>query len=197
MKLNRYYYELPKNFEEVYQIDAKSKKTATLFNLFSIVVFIIVMLITYLIISLFKEITFKLNIKDLLIFYLLFIGCSIGYIVLHELTHGIVYYLLTKQKLTFGLTLSVAFCGVPNIYVNKKTALSSMLAPFLVFLVVYISLLILVNQSIYLLLIIILFSLHISGCIGDLYGSYILIFKIKKDCLMNDTGPKQTFYIKK
>jgi hypothetical protein len=71
-----------------------------------------------------------------------FIFLAIIYVILHELTHGLLYKILTKQKLTFGLTLSVAFCGVPHIYVNKKTALLSVLAPFVVYNIIFIPLLI-------------------------------------------------------
>ncbi|MCQ2122483.1 MAG: DUF3267 domain-containing protein, partial [Fibrobacter sp.] len=55
------------------------------------------------------------------------------YIVLHELVHGAVYKLLTGQKLTFGFKASVAYCGVPDIYVYRRTALAALLAPFVVF----------------------------------------------------------------
>ena len=59
------------------------------------------------------------------------------YLVLHELVHGAAYKLLTKQKLTFGITLTVAFCGVPQIYVYRKTALISLLAPFVTFTILF------------------------------------------------------------
>ena len=42
--------------------------------------------------------------------------------------------------------------------------------------------------------ILLVFGTHTSGCVGDLYGTIVLI-SLKGKLLMNDTGPKQTFYI--
>ncbi len=195
MKLNNYYTELPDNFKEAYVIDAKDKKTSILFTVFSFVIMAIVFVLTYFITKLFKTFDFNFYSFELLIADAVFIISMFAYIVLHELTHGIVYKIMTKQKLTFGLTLTVAFCGVPHIYVNKKTALLAILAPFVVYSIVFITLIALIQSTIYVLFMMILFAIHFGGCVGDLYGTYVLLFKIKKPCLMNDTGPKQTFYI--
>ena len=43
----------------------------------------------------------------------------------------------------------------------------------------------------------VLFGIHFGGCVGDLYDTLVYLFKYKSpDTLMNDTGPKQTFYVK-
>ena len=44
--------------------------------------------------------------------------------------------------------------------------------------------------------ILLVFGTHTSGCVGDLYGTIVLA-SLKGELLMNDTGPKQTFFIKK
>ena len=41
-----------------------------------------------------------------------------------------------------------------------------------------------------------LLVLHLGGCSGDLYDMILLLFVIKGDVLMKDTGPKQTFYVR-
>ena len=41
------------------------------------------------------------------------------YMVLHELTHGLFYKIFTHEKLKFGMTLTVAYCGIPRIYTKK------------------------------------------------------------------------------
>ena len=51
------------------------------------------------------------------------------YLILFLLTHGLVYKLFTKQKLKFGLTLTVAYCGLREGYVNKKLRLLQCLRP--------------------------------------------------------------------
>ena len=124
----------------------------------------------------------------------------IAYIILHELTHGAVYKALTKEKLRFGITWSAAFCGVPDIYTYRDTALKSLGAPLVLFSVILIPLLIWlyrVDAGWYLVAGVI-FSLHISGCIGDLYMTALFLTKFKDPAtLMRDTGPEQWIYGKK
>ena len=122
------------------------------------------------------------------------------YIILHELVHGIVYKALTKQKLTFGLTWSCAFCGVPNIYCYRKTALYALAAPLTVFSIILIPLtvyLYFVNPVYYLMSAFIL-GLHLGGCCGDMYMMWLLLARFKSNkTLIKDTGPAQTIYIEK
>ena len=119
----------------------------------------------------------------------------IVYLVLHELTHGIVYKILTGEKLTFGLKLSCAFCGVPDVYVTRKTALLALLAPFTVFSVAFLVPFFLLSGLLSFSFLV-LFSLHFGGCAGDLYDTFLLLFRLKGNLLMRDTGPRQTFYIR-
>ena len=60
----------------------------------------------------------------------------------------------------------------------------------------YILLLILIPNDFTGLYAITLFAIHVGGCIGDLYCTWLLLFKLPKDTIINDTGPKQTFYSK-
>ena len=185
-----YYRELPENAKVVKTIDAKDAKTMIKFNLIALIIMVVSML-PFLILKGFslKEI----QPKELLIAAIVYIVGVISYIILHELTHGLVYKFMTKEKLTFGVTLSCAFCGVPNIYVSKKTALLAILAPFVIFTVIFIPIIILFPSNLINLAIILIFGTHTSGCIGDLYGT-IILFKLRGKVIMNDTGPKQTFY---
>ena len=119
-------------------------------------------------------------------------------IVLHELVHGIAYKTLTGEKLTFGISWSCAYCGVPNIYTYRKTAIISVMAPLVVFSVLFvIALAILYSISpLYYLAVAFVFGMHLGGCSGDIYVLYLLLTKFKnKKTLMRDTGPEQFFYI--
>lgn len=189
--MKNFYKELPENFTAFKTIDAKEdKKVIIKFNILNILLIVIAILPF---ISIIKNNIANINSSDLLLFMLIFLVSFIIYIILHELTHGLVYKMLTKEKLTFGITLTVAFCGVPHIYVSKKTALLSCLAPFVIYSIIFIALIFIVPSGIYKLAMILLFASHFGGCIGDLWVSYILLTN-KGDILMNDTGPKQTFY---
>ena len=43
----------------------------------------------------------------------------------------------------------------------------------------------------------VIFSLHVSGCVGDLYDAALYLFRFRDPLtLMRDTGPKQSFYLR-
>lgn len=198
--MENYYHELPQGYREVMVVDAKdNKKVAVAFTVFSFVLGAIAFIPILLNLNgSFRSVINGENSKTVFITYLVAVAAFIIYLILHELVHGAAYKALTHQKLTFGLTLTVAFCGVPDVYTSRRTALIALAAPFVTFTVIFIPLIIWlhsVNQLFYLFAGI-LFALHFGGCIGDLYMMYILLFKYKDPrTLMNDTGPKQTIYI--
>lgn len=198
----KYEKELPEGYRRALYINAKEPKFGIIFNLIALAVLIIVMALAIIILNFRGELSFKIFAQDtpnMIISYLVFIGGMVGYIILHELVHGISYKLLTGQKLTFGISWSCAFCGVPNIYTYKKTALISVIAPFVLFTLLFIPALIisLAISPLYFLIFAFLFGLHAGGCSGDIYVFYLLSVKFKgKTVLMRDTGPEQFFYAK-
>ena len=92
--------------------------------------------------------------------YLYIIPAALIAIVCHELTHGLFYKIFTKQKLTYGFSLTYAYCGVPNIYVRKKEAIIACLAPLVIFSIIFLSLIIILPPNYITLSIITLFSFH-------------------------------------
>ena len=196
--MKNYETELPQNYKLVKTIDAKNAKIGITLNLIALTVLVACVLSAYFIIGKpFREIisfdNYGLEISvRLLVFAVIFIA----YVILHELVHGAAYKALTRQKLTFGLTLTVAFCGVPKIYVYRKTALLVVLAPFAVFLPVFLALCFVLPAALDKLIAAFMLGIHIGGCSGDLWVAGLLLFKYRdKTVLMNDTGPKQTFYV--
>ena len=184
--------ELPEGYSEAYTVDAKKGKTVLLMNLACFAITAAVIAIAWLIIkpkNYFENYDFLHSI--------IFIVAMLLYIVLHELTHGAAYKLTTGRKLTFGFTLSVAYCGVPDIYVYRKAAMTALLAPFFVFIPVFLIPSFLFANAWDKFYCSVLFAMHIGGCVGDLYDTILYIFKFRSpDTLMRDTGPKQTFYTK-
>ena len=194
MKKVNFFTELPKGYREVYHLNAKSAKVGIIFTVASFVMAFAVILPCVLAVSF----SFSISSDEILVAGLVLVVCIIAYIVLHELVHGIAYKALTGSKLTFGITLTVAFCGVPDIYVTRKTALIALLAPFTVFSVLFCAIAVWLYfiGSVYYYAVIILSGLHFGGCVGDLYTA-ILIFTKYRDgrLLMRDTGPEQMFYL--
>lgn len=190
---------LPGNYREAKVVDASSKKMTLCMNAAALalfaVCFIAGMLLMHIdfgaLISARKE-----NAGPFALHIVVFIVCTLAYIVLHELTHGLAYKLLTKEKLTFGMKVTVAYCGVPHIYVYRKAALISLLAPFTVFTVVFAVMTAVITNPLDRLLSLVLLSTHLSGCVGDLYDTLLYLFRFRDPrTLMQDTGPKQTFYL--
>lgn len=183
--------ELPAGYEEVFSFDAKDKKTVIRMNIAAIVISFALLLIPIVWMGIPRSV-----IEHLLLFLIVMIVSIAAYLVLHELVHGIAYKLLTHEKLTFGITPSVAYCGVPHIYVYRRAALISLLAPFTVFGIIFLLGMILLWGTFAGYLFGVLFAIHFGGCSGDLYDTYLYLTRFKDPMtLMQDTGPKQTFYL--
>ncbi len=191
--------ELPEGYSEVFSIDARQKKTGLILNAVSFLVQGILYLICIPLLYIGGEPNFDLTLTELIISMTVFGVSALLYIILHELTHGAAYKLLTKQKLSFGLSWSCAFCGVPNIYVYRGAALVALTSPLILFTIILapITVWLYFVHPIYYIMSLIIFGLHIGGCSGDGYMTLLLLFKFKdKALLLRDTGPCQWIYIK-
>lgn len=189
------YRDLPNDYKSVFRIDAKESKTGTIFNVIAILVMAVVGVSLALPLIINGESFTKIEIPKICVILLVALGVLL-YVVLHELLHGLVYKLLTKEKLTFGLSWSCVFCGV-NGYVVRSVALLAVLAPLVVFSLVFIPLTIvlIVHKSVYYIFVSSLLAFHLGGCVGDMYLSFLLLFKYKdKSTLVRDTGPEQNIY---
>ena len=198
------YDELPPLYKQAYHIDARKKKTGLIFNGVAFLVLIAVLAVVIPTADWsFIQALFDLDFLPFMGTYLLYMAVLFGsmalYMVLHELVHGVVYKVMTGKKLTFGLSWSCAFCGVPEAYVTRKTAIYALMAPFVAFTLVFVPLTIVfafINTPLYLLFGLLL-GMHWGGCSGDLFMFGLLIFKYKdKSVLLRDTGPEQWIYEK-
>ena len=193
--------ELPSGYRQARYINAKQAKFGIIFNLIALVVLALVMAGAMLSLRFGGNRSsdpWNVDYTQLMVAYGVFLVCMIGYIVFHEWVHGLAYKTLTGEKLTFGLSWSCAFCGVPHIFTYRKTAIVAVIAPFAVFTLLFIPVLIVFYgiSPLYYLLTAFLFGLHLGGCSGDLYVLYLLTAKFKNlKTLMRDTGPEQFFYV--
>ena len=197
--MEKYYEkELPQNYKLVYSIDATSKKVGLIFTLAAFIILVIVMGICIIPLVINNIDLIERNDPKYAVTSFIFVIAMLLYIVLHELVHGLAYKALTKQKLTFGFSWSCAFCGVPDIYCYRKTSLIALVAPLITFSIILIPLTIMFYfiDPIYYIFSSFILALHLSGCVGDIYMTILLLIKYKSPTtLINDTGPKQTIYI--
>jgi hypothetical protein len=185
--------ELPAGFRAAYSIDATNKKTVILMNLAALAIAAAVMVLQMVLIGFGTVVRrFRFTVAQLL----LFIGVAPVYVVLHELVHGLVYWLFTGHKLKFGFTGTVAYCGVPDIYVYRTASMCAVIAPFAVFTVIFALGTILFKDPVMKILAALLQAIHVSGCVGDLFNFGLYLFKFRDPrTLMRDPGPAQTFYL--
>ena len=193
-KTKHYYLNIPEGYVAKKTIDAKDKKIIAILYLIVTILSVIAGVALYFI----KPFSFNDLINDdtrtRLLVELILIALVFAYIIIHELTHGIVYKIFTHEKLKFGLTLSVAFCGVPNAYVKKWPAFLAAIAPLFVYTIVFLTVFF-VSDNLYVYFIAyVLFILHFGGCAGDMWVCSYLLFKADKTTIVNDDGAKQVFY---
>ena len=198
MKNKNFERDIPEGYKQVKYINAKDAKFGIIFNLIALVVLVAVMAVAISPLASNPLLDEGVDLTELSISMWAFVLATVVYMILHELTHGIPYKKLTGEKLTFGMSWSCAFCGVPHIYVYRKTALIAVLAPFTVFTLIFIPLTVALYfvNPIYYIFSALMLGLHLGGCSGDLYVTYLLLFKYKDEkTLMRDTGPEQYFYV--
>lgn len=193
--MRNYEEKLPEGYKPIFQIDANDKKTIWIFNISSLLLFVVVAvpLFAWLKVSTGKALY---ELLDIGIFrYLILIAIYIAYIFLHELTHGAAYYVLIRRSLTFGTSRFVAYCGVPDIYVYRTASLIAVLAPFVTYSIFFSIGIALAGSLAWKVIWIMALAVHVGGCVGDLWVALLLIFRYKNDkLLVKDTGPKQIFY---
>lgn len=125
---------LPENYREIYRIDAREKRFGIVMNAVALLVLAVVLAVAVPLIGPDRILAdLQGSLGRTVVILLAFMVSMIAYIILHELVHGLCYHLLTHRKLTFGLSWSCAFCGVPDIWVTRRTALYALLAPFVTF----------------------------------------------------------------
>lgn len=195
--MEAFYKELPDNYEMVFKVDANGKKTILLLTLGNLLITAVFLALVIALPFIYTPASATPRLApDIYLF--MFAILLILYIILHELTHGAAYKILTHEKLTFGITLTCAFCGVPDIYVSRRTSIIALCAPLVVFSIIFVALSIGMYFYDYYLFYVFggLFAFHIGGCVGDIYDLVLLNGRFKDDrILVKDTGPVQMFYL--
>lgn len=198
MKNENFEKVLPSGYSQVYYLNAKNVKVGIIFNLMALVIMFAVIAIAVVLFIAFGKMPETIDFIAMEISLLATLVLMLVYLVLHELVHGAAYKIMTGEKLTFGVSWSCAYCGVPHIYTYRKTALVALVSPLIIFSVILIPITcvaLFVSPYIYFTLVLLLAS-HLGGCIGDLYVTILLLTKYKdKRMLMRDTGPEQFFYL--
>lgn len=198
MKEKSFERELPEGYREVYHLSATNVKVGVIFNCIALIIMLLVIALFSLPIFSNEALMDRVEIAFFVVPLYVALPLILIYMVLHELVHGIAYKAQTGEKLKFGLSWSCAFCGVPHIYVYRKTSLIALVAPFVVFTVVLLPISIAMYYCSFVLYVAfaVVFAMHLGGCAGDIYITFLLLFKYRDNkMLMRDTGPEQFIYL--
>lgn len=184
---------LPEGYVESYVVDASNKKLGILFTSITFGVNTLVALLIFFLYTWPRKDLIKVDFIWLKI--IIAVLTYLVYVSLHELTHGLVYKLFTRQKVIIGFRPPAAYCGTPDIYTYKVTSLFSLFAPLVVFTAIYLTAFFLVDDVLIKTLLLYLLTLHLTGCIGDIYGIGLYLFKFREvSILRRDFGAKQIYY---
>ena len=135
--------ELPKGYKLAKVVDMKNNtKDMGKLIFYSAVLFLVPFIAILIPLLIFKMDFLDETLGLGLLFWVPVILGYLVYIVLHELVHGWEYKRETGEKLTFGITPACAFCGVPHIFTYRKTALKAVSAPYKLFSLIFIVLIV-------------------------------------------------------
>ncbi len=113
--------------------------------------------------------------------------------VVHELVHGLGYWLYTRRRPAFGFKLVFAYCASPvGVYVTRNQLIATALAPFVVMTLVGLGAVVIVPASLVPILLLIV-VMNIAGAVGDLASAVWLLFHAP-EILGQDTGSKLIVY---
>jgi hypothetical protein len=187
------YQVLPESYEKILKIDLKNdKKLYVLINIFAILIAFLMTII----ISGFIPLSSIYDNKLWLLFIrlgVLILGMAL-YLILHELTHGIVMKLFGTKKIKYGFTGNFAYAGSDDYYAKIPYIIIA-LAPVILWGIVLLLLCFTVPYN-WLWIVCLIQTINISGAGGDFYVTFKFI-RLPKDILIRDFGTSMTVYSKK
>lgn len=184
--------QLPGHYRPVMQLDLlQNKKQALLVNLLSLAIGLLVFWLGVLIVPLGMVFQTVRHLGSWLVFWLVLLGLSIVYMVLHELVHGIFMKFYAKAPVKFGLTSLYAYAG-SNAYFPRGPYLVIAMAPVVIWGLV---LLVLCWQLpvIWFWLVYPIQIFNLAGSAGDLYVT-ARFSRLPRDILVQDTGVRMQVY---
>lgn len=190
--MKTYEEKVPEGYVLKRKINFKGAKTSLILNVVGaglMFLFLIPLLIVF---------TPKINADAIKLWHLIvFTLAYLIYVTLHEFTHAVVGYALTKKKARFGTNIIFAWCHFENVYFYKMSALLTVLAPFVIYFLALLIPALLINNVLLQFYLLVFLAIHIGGCVGDLYDAIILLFlNNSKDVLMGEVKLEQHFYEK-
>lgn len=105
-------------------------------------------------------------------------------LIIHELIHGLFFWLFSRKKVTFGFKQGLAYATCPGFLFSKTQFFITLASPFIIITAI---LLILQFSFFHPMVMLFLISWHASACTGDFYMLKI-IGKASANVLIEDTA---------
>lgn len=127
--------------------------------------------------------------------FLLFVGIILGMMVIHEVVHGLFFWLFTGSRPVFGLKLLFAYAGAPGWYIPRNQYIVVGLAPLVLITAAGFFLIVLITLPLAQLFLFGI-TMNASGAVGDLYVSAWVLLR-SPEALIEDTGVGFSIYERK
>ena len=140
------------------------------------------------------SLAFELVITSANVLYVLLslLGIAAGQMVLHELVHGVFFWLFTRSRPTFGFRGWYAFAAAPGWFLPRGQYLVVNLAPFVLLSVLGILLLAVVPTGA-LAAILVGTVMNAAGAVGDLWVVFLILHE-RRPIVIEDLGDGFNFY---
>ena len=120
------------------------------------------------------------------------IGLVVFVLIIHEIIHGLFFWIFSHGRPVFALRPLYAYAGAPTWFFPKRQYAITALGPLIIIGAVGLLLLLLAPIS-WMLMIVLLVALNTSGAIGDVFVFFRLL-KCSPTSFANDTGEVVTFF---
>lgn len=185
---------LPEGYKEIFSVNLqKDKKKAIWLNLAALAIMVVMVVPMLFVIPISTMYDMSQGLGAYTIRWIVLLVALIGYIILHELVHGITMKYYGTKKVKYGFTGMCAYAGSDDYY-DKKSYLTIALAPIVVWGIVLLILNFIVPTD-YFWVVYFIQICNISGAVGDLYVT-AKFSKMPRDILIQDYGVGMTVYSK-
>lgn len=188
------YNRLPEGYKEIYSVDLqKDKKTALLVNVIGVIIMLVMGVPMHFVVPVTKLFDMSAGLGAYFLRFGAMLVLTLGYLVLHELVHGVAMKLCGTKKVKYGFTGMYAFAGSEDYY-SKKPYIFIALAPVVLWGVV----LAVINPFVpeqWFWVVYFIQIFNISGAAGDFFVT-AKFSRMPKDILIHDSGVGMTVYSK-
>ena len=182
---------LPEGYKEYYSIDLqKDKKKSLLVNGLAILIAVVLVVPVLFVIPIF---TIYSGETSFFVKWLVLILSLVGYLILHEMVHGIAMKSCGTKKVKYGFTGMYAFAGSDDHY-DKSAYIYIALAPVVLFGILLAIACFLVPEEWFWIVYTVQVT-NLSGAAGDLYVT-VKFSRFPKDILVKDHGVGMTVFSK-